>query len=218
MSPTPTEQDRLTSDLTANLIVLARNAAANVDPADPVDYWYRLGQRNAYAHATGMLLAPDLGQGAFRIAERLTAALDAKETDLARLRSAAYGLGVGDGASAGLEWIGPRAFAARYGQVPGLDHDYGFLWGVRDDQRISLRITDGHDIGLLYVYDRTWDEYAVLTELAERAAVERANTCAATGDVYLDPRRFAQLVIEPQPITEEARLEAATPQEYGAQL
>ena len=80
MSPTPTEQDRLTSDLTANLIVLARNAAANVDPADPVDYWYRLGQRNAYAHATGMLLAPDLGQGAFRIAERLTAALDAKES------------------------------------------------------------------------------------------------------------------------------------------
>src|SRR3954464_15802297 len=73
------------------LLALARNASLNVEEHDPIDYWYRLGQRNAYAHATAQLLAPELGHDPFTIAERITTALDAGTTDLRELRHAAYG-------------------------------------------------------------------------------------------------------------------------------
>ena len=38
------------------LLALSRNAHQHVDLDDPADYWYRLGQRNAYAHAVGLTL------------------------------------------------------------------------------------------------------------------------------------------------------------------
>ncbi|GAA2147794.1 hypothetical protein FHX52_3004 [Humibacillus xanthopallidus] len=199
--PRTADPDR-TQRLATDLLALARNAAINVEAADEVDYWYRLGQRNAYAHATGLLLARELGQDPFTITNRVTAALDAKVTDVTCLHSAAYGLGTdgpdADAAETVLAWVGPRAFAARFGSAPNIDHDYGHTWGPRSDQRVSLRITDGADTGLLYVHDPTWDEYAVLAESADHSAVTRAFAAleadGRSGNRHLEPRRFAQLV------------------------
>src|SRR3954468_24969815 len=73
------------------LMALARNASLNVEEHDPIDYWYRLGQRNAYAHATAQLLAPELRHDPVAIAEHITTALDAGTADLRELRQAAYG-------------------------------------------------------------------------------------------------------------------------------
>jgi hypothetical protein len=61
-----------------------------------------------------------------------------------------------------LEWRGPVAFARAYGAVPGVDHDFGTSWGPNSDQRVSLRAELGCEQGLLYVYDPTWDEYAII--------------------------------------------------------
>jgi hypothetical protein len=47
-------------------------------------------------------------------------------------------------------------------------------WGSNDDQRVSLRLEDGDETGLLYVYDPTWDEYAVLGTGLRLAVVENA--------------------------------------------
>ncbi|GAB3881473.1 hypothetical protein [Terrabacter terrigena] len=195
MTPTPADQERLATDL----IALARNATANVDRSDQVDYWYRLCQRNAYAHATGMLLSNHVADDPFRIAERITSALEANVRTTAELRSAAYGLSPDNLTARTLHWIGPREFNARFGHTAGIDHDYGFLWGSRRDERISLRISSGQDEGLLYVYDRTWDEYAVLSESANRSAVEAAYARAVRGDLHLDPCLFASLVAAAAP-------------------
>ena len=73
-----------------------------------------------------------------------------------------------------LEWRGPVAFARAYGAVPGIDHDFGRRWGSNGDQRVSLRVEVGSDTGLLYVYDPTWDEYAVIGSDVPLAAVEDA--------------------------------------------
>ena len=73
-----------------------------------------------------------------------------------------------------LEWRGPVAFAKAYGALPGIDHEFGTRWGSNDDQRVSLRLADGDETGLLYVYDPTWDEYAILGADVPLAAVENA--------------------------------------------
>ena len=73
-----------------------------------------------------------------------------------------------------LEWRGPLAFARAHGAVPGIDHDFGMRWGSNRDQRVSLRVEFGADAGLLYVYDPTWDEYAVLGTGFRLAAVQDA--------------------------------------------
>ena len=77
-----------------------------------------------------------------------------------------------------LEWRGPVAFARAYGAVPGIDHDFGARWGSNDDQRVSLRLEDGDETGLLYVYDPTWDEYAVIGTDVPLAAVKNAFAAA----------------------------------------
>ena len=73
-----------------------------------------------------------------------------------------------------LEWTGPVAFARAYGAVSGIEHDFGTCWGSNGDQRVSLRVEVGSDTGLLYVYDPTWDEYAVIGSDVPLAAVEDA--------------------------------------------
>jgi hypothetical protein len=73
-----------------------------------------------------------------------------------------------------LEWRGPVAFAKAYGSVPGIDHDFGMRWGSNRDQRVSLRVELGREEGLLYVYDPTWDEYAVIGSDVSLSAVETA--------------------------------------------
>ena len=73
-----------------------------------------------------------------------------------------------------LEWRGPGAFARACPQVRAIDHGFGTSWGSNGDQRVSLRVEVGADAGLLYVYDATWDEYAVLGSDVPLAAVENA--------------------------------------------
>jgi len=191
------------------LVALARNAHRNVDhqdlrddiTTDDVDYWYHLGQRNAYAHAAGILIGRGVDSTAFAISERLTAALEAGVTDLSQLRSTALGGPTPGSPSQSPTWLGPVAFRAQYGSDGvhrGIDHDCGMRWGAAGDQRISLRHPPGADSGLLYAYDPTWDEYAMLAESADRAAATNV-LAAVEADAYfdnrhLDPRRFAQVV------------------------
>ena len=63
------------TELHVKLAALSRNAHVNVDLDDPADYWYRLGQRNAYAHALGLALGQGVDQLAFEISDRITGAL-----------------------------------------------------------------------------------------------------------------------------------------------
>ena len=78
----------------------------------------------------------------------------------------------GPGPEASLEWRGPVSFARAYRAVPGIERDFGSRWGSNGDQRVSLRVEVGSDTGLLYVYDPTWDEYAVIGSDVPLAAVE----------------------------------------------
>jgi len=196
--------------VTQKLIALSRNAHQNVDVDDPVDYWYRLGQRNAYAEAAGLVIARGTDSLAFTIADRITNALSQGSTDVAALARAASGRvrleEVGEAAPA-LTWMGPAAFQARYGDLPGIDHDFGMGWGAGSDQRISLRQDIGSDSGLLYVYDPTWDEYAVLLANVTDAAVQHAFANALATDTHMTAQRFAALVTEQQV--------AATPEVRG---
>lgn len=185
--------------VTEKLIALSRNAHQNVDADDPVDYWYRLGQRNAYAHAAGMVIARGADSPAFTIADTITNALSQGCSDVSGLARAAHGRvqleAVGEAAPA-LTWMGPAAFQARYGDLPGIDHDFGMGWGAGGDQRISLRQGIGGHGGLLYVYDPTWDEYAVLLANVTDAAVDHAFATALATDLHMSAQRFAALVAE----------------------
>ena len=78
-----------------------------------------------------------------------------------------------------LEWRGPVSFARAHAAVPGIERDFGSRWGSNGDQRVSLRVEVGSDTGLLYVYDPTWDEYAVIGSDVPLAAVEDAFARAA---------------------------------------
>lgn len=196
--PRPYPPERAASDpaVVTELLALASNCNQELDRAEEtVDYWYRLGQRNAHAQAVGFLLSQRLGHDPTAIAERITTALDAGASTAAELSSAAYGLSVEPATAAlRLEWMGPKAFDNL--DIAGLDHDYGMRWGARGEQRISLRLQENSSIGLLYAYDPTWEEYAVLSRAASRSAVEAAFADAICIDVHLDPARFTELVLE----------------------
>ncbi len=123
------------------MIALARNAHRSVDQRsidqrDDIDYWYRLGQRNAYAHAAGIVVARGVDSTAFAISERLTAALKDRVVDLGPLRCTALGEASTPGVAQSRTWLGPMAFAAQFGSRPGVDHDYGMRWGPAGEQRI----------------------------------------------------------------------------------
>ncbi|EWT06834.1 hypothetical protein N864_16415 [Intrasporangium chromatireducens Q5-1] len=196
-APHPYPPERATNDaaVITDLLALASNCNHGLDREDSVDYWFRLGQRNAHAQAVGLLLSQRLRQDPTTIAERITTALDAGASTAAELSSAAYGESVKPAtAELRLEWMGPKAFDKL--DIAGLDHDFGMRWGPRGDQRISLRLHENSSIGVLYAYDPTWDEYAVLSRGASRAAVEAAFADAVCIDVHLDPARFTELVLE----------------------
>ena len=73
-----------------------------------------------------------------------------------------------------LEWRGPAAFARAYGRACGIDHNLAACWGSNGDQLVRLRVESGSSSGLLYVYDPTWDEYAVIDPDIPVAAVQEA--------------------------------------------
>ena len=91
------------------------------------------------------------------------------------------------------DWVGPKAFHARYGIV-GVDHEFGMRWGERREQRISLRRHPGATHGLLYAYDPTWDEYAVLAHDVPEPAVEAAFAQALAVDTHMHVLEFTELV------------------------
>ena len=70
-------------------------------------------------------------------------------------------------------WLSPARFDALH-VAAGVDHDFGFLWGRRADQRVSLRLQPGAEQGVLYAYDRLWDEYLILDPSATRQEVADA--------------------------------------------
>lgn len=176
------------------MIALARNAHRNIDHRDDIAYWYRLGQRNAYAHAAGIVIGRGFDSTEVAISERLTAALEDGVCDPSPLRSRAFGQSATDSLSQSPTWLGPAAFAAQYGSVPGIDDDYGMRWGAGGDQRISLRHPVAGDRGLLYAYDPTWDEYAVLCRDATVQAVKFAFARAAETNVHMCVTAFAAIV------------------------
>jgi hypothetical protein len=74
-------------------------------------------------------------------------------------------------------WISPARFDAVHGAA-GLDQDFGFLWGPRADQRVSLRLQPGAQHGaqhgVLYAHDPLWDEYLILDPSVTRDEVTDA--------------------------------------------
>jgi hypothetical protein len=152
------------------LVALSRNAQVNVDLDDAADYWYLLGQRNAYAHALGLSVASGVDHIAFDVADRLTGALADGEHNVDFLISAALEAAPA-AAPTSPEWIGPQAFSAQCGHIPGVDRDYGMRWGDRGDQRISWRAPLEASTGLLYASDPLWAEYKVLGTDVPRQSV-----------------------------------------------
>ena len=82
-----------------------------------------------------------------------------------------------------LEWRGPVSFARAHTVVPGIERDFGSRWGSNGDQRVSLRVEVGSDTGLLYVYDPTWDEYAVIGSDVPPSPRSRMRSLARRGSV-----------------------------------
>jgi hypothetical protein len=175
------------------LAALARNAQVNVDLDDPADYWYRLGQRNAYAQALGLAVAQGVDHIGFEVADRLTGALAVGEHDVSHLLAWAL-QEVPAAAAASLEWLGPAAFRAQYGHVRGVDRDFGMRWGDRGNQRISWRAPLDASLGMLYAYDPLWDEYKILETSVPRAAVEAAFKQALESDIHMDVGAFGEIV------------------------
>ncbi len=99
--------------------------------------------------------------------------------------------------SAALDWMGPRAFKARYGIQPGVDRDFGMWWGPGRDQRVShRRDTLDSPTGLLYAYDLTWDEYAILATDIPWAAVEAIINRALSSDTRMSAEAIAGLLAD----------------------
>jgi hypothetical protein len=90
-------------------------------------------------------------------------------------------------------WMGPTAFHVSHGAA-GVDHHFGMRWGERREQQISLRRLPGSERGLLYAYDPTWDEYAVLAHDVPEPAAEAAFIQALDIDIHMDVLSFAELV------------------------
>jgi len=99
-----------------------------------------------------------------------------------------------------LDWIGRHAFTARYAVRPVVDRILGTGWGPRRDQSVSHHLaTVESPTGLVYAYDLTWDEYAVLAIDVPRAAVETALGRARTGEAPLTVEVFAGLLTDNLP-------------------
>ena len=96
-----------------------------------------------------------------------------------------------------LDWMGPRSFKAQFGVQPGVDRALGMWWGPRHDQRVShRRDTLNSPTGLLYAYDLTWDEYAVLATDIPWAAVEAVINHALAGSTHMSAEAIAGLLAD----------------------
>jgi hypothetical protein len=99
-----------------------------------------------------------------------------------------------------LDWMGRHAFTARYAVQPVVDPILGTRWGPRHDQSVSYHLaTVDSPTGLVYAYDLTWDEYAVLATDVPRAAVETALGRARASDAHLTLEVFTGLLTDNLP-------------------
>lgn len=167
----------------AQLLGMATSAQQGLDLDDPADYWYRTGQRDAYAYAAALLGQGRVGDPARAAADRVTQLLANGFTDLGVLLDATQP--EPPLVHQSLTWVGPIAFQQLLAHHDGVDHDLGTTWGPRHDVRISHHRPHDGTTGLLYAYDRTWDEYVVLAAHATFAVAERVYRRALDRDPHL---------------------------------
>lgn len=188
----PTQEQN--QDLLGELLWLAHDAQDRL-PLDPLgDRGYTLGQRNTYARAAAIVAARESHEDPSLIADRVARALSDGATDLRSIRDTALAGLPRPTAQPALEWLGRKAFDARYGDIPGIDHDYGMRWGANGNQRISFRRSTGATEGMLYAYDPTWDEYALITRHVPVNVVSSAFVEALRRDEHLPLEDFAHLI------------------------
>ncbi|HEX5403956.1 MAG TPA: hypothetical protein VFX16_16845 [Pseudonocardiaceae bacterium] len=184
------------NDLAEQLIGRAAAAHRSADHLDGADAAYLLGERNAYAEAAGLALSHGVESLTYAIANRITDDLTDGLRDPDQLVQRASRLPRTEAAEATsnrLEWIGPLAFTRRYAGE-GVDEDFGTGWGSRHDQRITHRHQLGCDDGLLYAYDPTWREYAVLGEHVSLREVRDAYAHALGTNPHVPVGAFASQV------------------------
>jgi len=199
-----------TDALTVRLVAVALSAHRCLDGADAVDYWYRLRQRNACAQAVGFLLASGGDRGrAWSVADRVNRGLSDGVTDVADLASAARAAAAAGYRTGELAWLGPVAFQRQAETGAGGDHDVGLRWGRRRDRRVAVRTAPGSSSGLLYAYDATWDEYAVLARGVDPEVVRAAYRSLPNRDDGADVEDLVRALHAraPGPQADQARLE-----------
>lgn len=176
----------------ARLLQLAIAAHQRLDPADPMERQaHQEGLRDGYAHAAAIAVTGGPGAGAAAAAERVIDLLREGVDDLGVLMVTVE---PDPGPPGGLTWVGPLAFERVAAGHPGIDHDLGTRCGPRRDMRISHRRPLQGRTGLLYAYDRTWDEYAILAAAAPVADVERAYRAALARDPHLPVSDFMEVL------------------------
>ncbi len=177
----------------AQLLSLSLGAQRGMTHDHPADYWYLKGTRNAGIDAVAGLATGCLGDSARAAAGRVDDLITNGAQDVADLMAALDPRPQAE-ARNGLTWTGPVSFEQVTSTCPGIDHDLGARWGAQQDIRLShRRPRDGTD-GLLYAYDRTWDEYTVLADTIDANTVETAVAAALALDPHLPGDRFAHVV------------------------
>lgn len=193
----------------AQLLGLAVIAQRGLDIEEPADFWYRQGIRDAYAHSAAMLVTGRFGDVTQAAADQVTQLLGEGITDLGVLLEATE---IDPRPQTGLSWVGQVSFDRLTADHPGIDHDLGKQWGARRDIRISHRLAAGATTGLLYAYDRTWDEYAILDPAAHVETVARTFHAALDTDPHLPLAEFVNVLRGHTPAV------AAQPDPSGVQL
>jgi hypothetical protein len=193
----------------AQLLGLATIAQGALDIEDPADFWYRQGIRDAYAYAAAMLVTGRVADITQAAADRVTQLLGEGITDLGVLMEATE---IAPRTPTGQSWVGQASFQRLTKAHPGIDRDLGSKWSGRRDIRISHRVTEGATVGLLYAYDRTWDEYAILDPAAHVQTVTRTVRAARETDPHLPVAEFVSLLRKHAPTI------ATQPDPSGAQL
>jgi len=179
------------------ILRLAIFAHADLKPGD-ADFAYQAGYRDACARAYAILqvgpaacAAPAsaaLANGVIRVIERGT-------TNPDEIRQTVEGVSLPyeQGRADVLTWINERTFARISARHSGIDEDLGLRWGPRRDIRISMRAPSEGGPVLLYGYDPTWNEYAVLDVAADPRSARAAFSLAVAIDPQMSPARFVHL-------------------------
>ena len=173
---------------TRSLLNSATNTHQQLDPTAPAP-GYLHGRRDACLQAFAQAVATPAGElwpdhlVTERIETQLHAMLDQGVVDTQLLEVAALLIAEHPAPpSRRLTWVGPLAFQRATAAQRGIDMDLGFDWGDGRDTRISCRREPDATRGLLYAYNRTWDEYAVLSDSISVQHVETVYKATVLGD------------------------------------